>query len=565
METLPVEIISEILACLRVKDITSFRRTSRRSNHLICSTGCLPNADSYRKAVSWNAWNSTYNNHLLFKPVPGTTGAMAFQDTPFTYTSFLCRRVMAQALVLIQERDAALWYCHAGRMKVTNMDSKTLFLFRCVPWDIFLYSVLCYAAHISPLKNLHVHVRSVPAVLDNNTGSIIPSSSQVFLCNLLSQARLKMVHLQLVGTPRQSPHVVFTRSAMEHERRKVDQIFETKNWADHVTLYPNHEFRSSTVSLGVILATIDPNLKTLDISHYCFDEVTPSIDVASLCHWFDTSRHGHLTKVHLEHISFANGPEFIDLLCGLCCVKTLESVRLSFVEHWTEVPVDPLTILFQQGKHIKDLRINNVMRPHTEDIPFHLLVDTSCRSLSMTRMYLDTKAILPLVVTMPLLPNLMSLDLSSNGLDGTCLGLFARVLKRPTSKLQRLKLSSNIVTNCNVDLFCDALRVNGTLVSLDLSDNFLGTKSAVTILKTVLWKTRKVKYLNLDCNQIRVSMEDLYVMLAASEESSSSSLSSKEMVRHVSLRANPLNVENKQQLETSRSLFLSTFSVLFHF
>lgn len=563
METLPVEVVSEILACLRVKDITSFRCTSRRTNHLICSTGCVPDDHSYRKAVSWKEWKSTYDNHLLFKPVPGTTGAMALQDTPFTYTSFLCRRIMTQVLVLSQERDAALWYCHAGRMKVTNLDSKTLFLFRCVPWDIFLYSVLCYAAHISPLKTMHVHVRSVPAVLDK-TGSIIPSSSQVFLCNLLSQSRHKTVHLQLVGTARQSPHVVFTRSAMEYERRKVDSIFESKNWADHVTLYPNHEFRSSTVSLGVILATIDPTLKTLDVSHYSFDEVAPSIDVASWCHWLCTSRHCHLTKVHLEHISFSNGPEFIDLLRGLCCVKTLESLRLSFVEHWTEVPMDPLSILFQQGKHIKDLRLNNVMRPHTEEIPFHLLVDTSCRSLSMTRMYLDTAAIHPLTATMSFLSNLMSLDLSNNGLDGTCLGLFAKVLRQATCKLQRLKLSSNIITNCNVDFFCDTLRVNGTLVSLDLSDNFLGTKSSVTLLKTVLWKTRKLKHLNLDCNQIRLSMEDLYAMLAASDASVMLH-HTKEMLRHVSLRANPLNVENKHHMETSRSLFLSTFRVLFHF
>lgn len=561
METLPSEIVSEILACLRVQDITSFRCTSRRSNNLVCSTGCLSDAYSYRKAVSSKDWHATYDNHLLFKPVPGTVGAMAFRDSPSSYPSFLCRKVMVQALVLAQERDAVLWYCHAGKMKVPNLDSKTVCLFRGVSWDIYLYSTLSYAAAISPLKTLYMHVRSVPAILEHETGGLIPSSSQVFLCNLISQTRSKLVHLQMVGTAREVPHVSFTRSVMEHERRKVDRIFESKHWAEHVTLYPNHEFRSSTVSLGVILASMDPNLKTLDVSHYSFDEVAPSIDVASLCHWLETSRrHCHLVKVNLQHISFSNGAEFIDLLHSLCCVKTLESLRLSFVEQWTEVPMDPLWILFQQGKHIKDLRLNNVMRP-TEDPPFHLLGETSCRSLSMTRMYLDTGAILPLVLTMPLLPKLMSLDLSSNGLDGACLGLFARALKRPTCTLQRLKLNSNIVTNSHVDLFCDALRVNETLVSLDLSDNFLGTKSAVTLLNTVLCKTQKLKYLNLDCNQVRVSMEDLYVMLAAA----SPSPPSKEMLRHVSLRANPLNVENKQEIETSKSFFLSKFRVLFHF
>eukprot|EP00624_Nannochloropsis_granulata_P007091 evm.model.NODE_6203_length_6722_cov_44.965038.2 len=118
-------------------------------------------------------------------------------------------------------------------------------------------------------------------------------------------------------------------------------------------------------------------------------------------------------------------------------------------------------------------------------------------------MVIDSTAIPALTTVLP------SLDLSSNGMDGSTLALFSGVLASPQCRLERLNLSVNVITNASIAPFCMSLRKNKSLCTLNLSDNFLGTQSCLLMIRTMVHST--LKLLHLDSNQVRVSVEDLYV------------------------------------------------------
>jgi Leucine-rich repeat (LRR) protein len=557
MESLPKEILSEVLACLCASEIVSLVSCCRSLYDLVRSMDCLTTSTTFRKATSLRAWNSTYMRHFMFQHVAGSTGAVTFRFSPLRYTSCLSRKMILQALTLVNEWDAVRWFCRASNTKVPKRHSPTVFLYRSLEWDFVLYSVLSNALQESRLDALYLHIKSIPQLLEDTKA--FPSSSQAFFCNLLSHAHSKTLHLHMVGTPHDAPHVPISRLVMDEDRRNVDRVFEETVWGENITMEGLHDLRSSTIGLGMALATVDPRLQTLDVSHYKFDEVGPSLDAASFSSWFRWSKHNFLTKVNLHGISFSSGVDCCNVLHSLCRVPTLQSLRLSVIEYWTDAPMDVLLLVFEESRHIHNLRLHNVMRSQVDAFPFHMLMGARHRSLSMSRMFLDTISIIPLTLVLPMLPHLVSLDLSSNGLDGACLELFTRVLKTSGCMLQRLNLSSNIITNHSVSVFCDALRINKSLLRLDLGDNFLGTQSGTLIVKTVLMYNDTLRYLNLDCNQIRLTMEDLYGILLLVVKPN------KSVFRQMSLQANPLDIPDKQRAEKYRSFFLSTFGVSFQF
>lgn len=557
MEGLPTEVLSEVLACLWASEIASLVSCSRGLRSLVTSMGCLSSSVRFLKPVSASDRDRKYASHVLLGPAPGTTGAVTFRSPRIYYSSQLARKLVLQTLALIREHDAAKWLARSWGMRGMRFSSSSLSLYRHLPWDFLLFTILCNAVELwhSDADTFHLTIRSLPAIAQEN-GRRLPASSQAFLCNLLCNTRGKALSLHLGGTSHDLSHVPVTRSFVEAERLLVDQFLQGKTFVDAIGVYPEHEFRSSTVALGAVLATADPKLRGLGISHYIFDEMGPSVDVQSLASYLRWGSHD-LVRVNFHGLAFSSGDDFCELLRALCKVRTLETVRLSRIECLTMPPVDPLAILFEEGSQFKDLRLCDVIRAFG-DFPFQALPAPGYRCLGLTRMFLDTMSLRPLMLKLPLLPDLMCLDLSCNGVDGGVLGLLARALKQSGCSIQRLKLASNIITGSSVLSFCDALMVNTSLQNLDLSDNFLGTQNALTLLKAVLWNKRStLKYLNLDCNQIRYTMSDLYRILLALPE--------KGVFRQVSMRANPLQADDRDEVYKYTYFFKKEFGISFNF
>lgn len=558
MKRLPKEVLSEVLACLMPVEIASLVSCNRDLCQLLTHTmGCVSNAMSFRQPVCAADWPTKYANHFLLEHVSGSTGSVTFRFSPLHYGTLLSRKVLLQTLAVVGEHAAALWMARHGHLKLPRAASTTLSLFRQLPWDFLLYTIVCQAVKRSTQPVVRLHIRSIPGVMDTDQ-HCLRTSSQAFLCNLLFHVGPKPIVLRMCGTSHDVVHSIpVTHQDLENEYSKVDAFWEQDAWPDGIQLYGQQEFRSSTVGLGMALGAAKANVEALDLSYYAFDEWGPSFDVAALRLWLSGPAH-RLTRANFHGITFTSGADFCNLLRGLCGVRTLQSLRLSFVEYITEPPTDPLLLLFEQGMHLQDLRVANVMRSQS-DLPFHALpLGQGYRSLGLSRMFVDTSSVHALTSVLPMIPSLVSLDLSSNGIDGAGLGLFAQVLRSPTCSLQRLKLSSNIITKICIPSFCEALRSNHSLLSLDLADNFLGTQSCLALLKAMLHPQNKcLRLLNMDCNQVCVSMDDLHrVML---------SFSSIKSLKQVSLRANPLVVEKRQDLDKHKAFFADTFRVSFNF
>lgn len=555
MDRLPDEVLSEVLSCLGPSEIASFVTTNRSIYRHVHAMGCVSDATSYRKAVSSNDWRTRYDEHFILARVPGSTGAVAFRFSPLYYGNTLSRKLILQILTIAGEHAAALWVSRHGNMADPRTSSSGLHLFRSLPWDFILYSMVCRAMEMSRRPTLRLHLRSIPGI--TNCGQRLAASIQIFFCNLLWHARDKAVVLRLCGAAHEVPHVSVTRAVIDEGHNVVDALLAQATWADGICLYGEDNFRSSTVELGLVMSTANPNLTALELSHYVFDERGPSLDAAYLTSWLSWGKHT-LARVHFHCITFSQGADFCHLVEGLCRVKTLHSVRLSFVEYLSEAPVDPVLLLFEQGSHLKEVRLVNVMRAHTE-FPFYALhAHPGFRSLALSRMFLDSAGVRALTLMLPTLPNLQSLDLSSNGIDGASLAMFSSVLVSNECNLKRLKLSSNIITSTTIASFCDALSKNKSLVVLDLSDNFLGTQSSLAILQAMLSQPMggRLKTLNLDSNQVRLNMDDLYRGLLAAPT---------DIFRQVTLRLNPIQIEKRDGLDKYKAFFLQTFRVSFHF
>lgn len=558
MDFLPREVLSEVLACLSTSEIASFVACSRTVHGMVVAMGCLSDASAFAKPVSAQDWDRKYAASLLLGPSSGSTGAITFRFVPEHYAeSCLSRKVVLQSLALVGEHDAAKWLARHWRVPAPRPAPRHLNLFRHVAWDFVLYSIVCNTLHLLPVSPsaTYVNVRSVPALA--KAGLRMPASAQAFLCNLLRSAGGKDLVLHVCGTFHDHPYVPVARSVIHAERRRLEGLLQRAAWTDlDIQLYPEHEYRSSTLALGAVLATTNPVLRGFTLSHYVFDEEGPSVDVASFVSYLRWGSH-ELVRVNFHNIAFSCGDDFCDLLRALCRVPQLRSLRLSAVECLTPPPVDPLTILFEDGAHIKDLRVSNVMRTHAA-FPFDALPLPGHRCLALTSMFLDTSSLRPLTLKLPTLTGLMSLDLSCNGIDGAALALFARALKERSCGIQRLKLASNIITGTGVFCFCDALSVNTSLLNLDLSDNFLGTHGGMALLKAALLNNGRIKYLNLDSNQVRYTMSDVYRILLACSGNGGA-------FRQVSLRANPIQAEDRDDAHKYTYFFKRKFQVSFNF
>lgn len=555
MERLPVGVVSEVLACLSASEIASLVSCGRAWHSLVMSMGCLSTRARYVKPVGDVR---RYRRNLLLGPAPGTAGGVTLRLSVKLYRSFLARKLMLQSLVVQGEHDAATWLALSYAMEIPNRKSSSLSAFRSVPWDFALYTILCNALELCSLPRLSLYVSSVPAIVDR--GERLPISSQAFLCHLLLSATTKvpLLYLHLCGAVHGTPHVPVSADFVDSARQRVDEVFREAEWSEKIHVYPLHDFRSSTVALGRVLATADPRLTGLRVSCYVFDEMAPSRDISSLSSYFRWGAH-ELVRVNFHRLDFSSGEEFCHLLASLCKVSTLQSVRLSCIECLTDPPDDPLSILFEEGGHIRDLCLRDVARLPA-NVPFHLIEPPGYRCLALKQMFLDTSNLQQLLTRLPFLTNLVTVDLSCNGVDGTVLGLFARVLKEKECKIQRLKLASNIITGSVVPFFCQALRVNRTLQNLDLGDNFLGTLSSLKILQTVIsTKDSPLKYLNLDGNQVRYRVEDLSRILLASERS--------DVFRQVSLKANPrlMTPDPHDNVDNYNYFFKSHYNVSFLF
>lgn len=528
MERLPVEVVSQVLASLSACEIASLVSCGKAVHSLVASMGCLSTSARYVKAVSDVA---SYRRRMLLGPAAGTVGGVTFRPSVPHYRSFLARRVVLQSLVVQGERDAGKWLAltYAMPLSCPNRPA-SLSLFRNVPWDFTLYTILCNALELCSLPRLYLTVSSVPAIEDG--GERLPLSSQAFLSHLLCGSTTTLLHLNICGAAQGSPPLPVPEGFVDRARRRVDAVFEeAARSADDLRVYPLHDFRSSTISLGRVLVTANPRLRSLKVSCYAFDEVAPSVDVVLLSSYLEWGAH-ELVRVNLHRVKFGSGGGFCRLLKALCKVPSLHWVSLSAIECLTDPPEDPLAILFDMGSHIGDLRLKDVARVPA-NVPFHSIKAPGQHSLALKQMFLNTVHLHPMLAALPLLPTLVHVDLSCNGIDGGALRLFARVLKERACNIERLKLASNIITGSAVPFFCQALQVNRSLCALDIGDNFLGTQSSLKILQTVVCThASRVRYLNLDTNQVRYRVEDLSRILLAVPQKSA-------VLRQVSLRGNP--------------------------
>lgn len=555
MDALPPEVFSQILCCLDAPDVASLMVSSPELHRFGKATQCVADAFTFRLAASSH---ERYTDHFVLQHCVGSTGGVTFQDGVVRQPR-ISRRMILQLLVLNNEMAAALWLARHGNMKVPRRSSCSLSLLKDLPWDFRLYATVCQALQTSTRATVHLHIRSLPGMVRECERLLM--SPQTFLCSLLSYVRDKTVALHLCGKAHDLPHQTVSESSMEAERRKLDDLLgdHTKVWTDGIRVYSHHDFRSSTVGIGTVLMAVRPLIKALDLQNYVFDEVHPGLDALLVRSWLDVGVGQTLVRARLQHVSFTSGGDFCDILRALCRVPTLESLRLSCIEYWTEAPDDPMRVIFQEcTPRLQDVRMNNVMRTQGE-FPFDALV-SGYRNLGLSRMFLDSMAVHNLSTKM--LPHLVSLDLSWNGIDGACLGMFAKVLASPECKLTRLNLKSNVITSAFVVLFCDGLSRNKTLAHLDLSDNFLGTQSVQLLLKTLLGRSNTtLQCLHLDCNQVRLTMDDLYRLLLSSPPRVPP------FFRQVSLRDNPIDVgtatvEDKRKYHR---FFSDTFGVSFQF
>ena len=189
-----------------------------------------------------------------------------------------------------------------------------------------------------------------------------------------------------------------------------------------------------------------------------------------------------------------------------------------------------------------------------DDLPFHLLTHTTFSTLKLSRMFIETTSIHALAAALPSLPHLRILDLSSNGLDGLSLALFSSVLASPQCRLERLNLSSNVITGSSVGPFCAALQNNVSLSTLNLSDNFLGTQSCLLLIQAILRNSSQLKMLHIDSNQVRVTMEELYALLLREKPGT--------VFKQVSMRKNPIDECDNDKYIT---LFKEMFNIGFAF
>ena len=93
----------------------------------------------------------------------------------------------------------------------------------------------------------------------------------------------------------------------------------------------------------------------------------------------------------------------------------------------------------------------------------------------------------------------------------------ANALKQPTSRLQELFLQSNHIGNNGAACLADALRVNGTLVALDLSDNVIGDQGINSFLEGVAHNTM---LRNLMLGDNRFSLDWLQQLVALAQRNS---------------------------------------------
>ncbi len=553
MECLSLEVLSEVLACLRACEIASFVLCSRDMHQRVCHMKCVSvvATKEFRKPVSIHDFQGKYRHDFFLQPLAPSTGAVTFRFPLWGYFSKLSRKLLLHALHQSGEEDAALWF--ATQWGLPRRPLKTFTLYRTLAWDYLLYMAVCRSFAKSPWPTLHLHIRSMAGFRESRFQRL-DTSSQVFLCHILSTISNPSVFLSMHGAFQEAPPVGVSRQDLMADKSRVAEAFAAAHWPDDIVLFNQSVFRSSTVALGITLSTLHFPLQTLELTNYCFDERPPSVDVALFCKWLITDAH-QLTRVSLKQVSFVHGNDFVSVLRSLCAVSRLESLRLSCVDYGTLVPEDPLSILFQQGGHLRDVRVDNLLRQYV-DFPFHALPAYRC--IGLTRMFLDTSHVRSLALRLSSLPELVSLDLSYNGLDGRSLELFAGVLRRGSCALQRLKLSSNIITNTSIVVFCTALQENRSLEALDLSDNFLGTQGGLAVMRGVLASPHtKLRTVGLDHNQLRLTMDDLYSTLVHCDKSSP---------KHISLKDNPLEFgPTPKQRDTYKHFFRDTFRISFSF
>jgi hypothetical protein len=518
----------------------------------VALTGCLAGAGrEFRRAARGTA----ADDGVLFRPVVGSRGAVTFRFCPFgQFPTLLARKVVRQCLAMAGEDDAALWFAHAHGMSSRRGASTTIVLYRNLEWDFALYTVLCQAFASSVLPALYLHVKSVPGVAED--GHPWATSTQPFLSNLLAQVRRRAcVHLCLAGRYCDQMEGPLPGFWVDSERANVDRIFSEENWSDRIALFGQMDFRSSVLSIGSVLVTVKPPLLSLSLANYAFDEARAGPDVQSLCAWLGGDARG-LLKLSLQSVGFMHGGDFCDVLEAACRCPTLTMLRLQDVESVGIMPRDPLGILFDLGAHLRHVSLNNVARTPTA-MPFFAIPVPGFRHLRLRRMYLDSGGVHPLTLMLPLLPHLAHVDVSCNGLDGTALRLFARVLRERSCPLQVLKLASNIITSAYVGDLGDALAANKALLHLDLGDNFLGTAGGLRLVRDVLQRNRHLKHLDLSANQVRVVTSDLYDSLPGPAEQMPE--------RQIVLRCNPLGPEHRKDMGRFRSHALHEFNVQFSF
>lgn len=549
MKHLPKEVFSEVLSCLDAREIASITTSNRSIYRLAQDMGSLASYHSFRKPVSIHDLHTKYANHFIFVPAPFTDSAVTFRYPPLLFRSLLSRKLFLHILTILGEYDAARWVARHGAHPVPDKSTfPHILLYQTLPWDFWTYSTLCKSVEMSSSPTMRLHIRSIPGVMNDDHRLLL--SPQPLLSNLLWHARHKLAILKIHGVREMSTTTV-TQSWIQEERRKIDKLFKKASWGQGVRLFNQYAFKSSTISLGMVLMTVNPRLHGLHIANYTFDEWGPSKDARYLTTWFSNGQHETLTRIHLHGLSFSHGIDFCNVMRGLCRIESLRHLWLSSISYFSNPPVDPIAILFAHGGHLNEVRIQRAARPPT-NMPFHLLTHTTWTTLKLSHMVIDSTAIPALTTVLLNLHHLATLDLSSNGMDGDILALFADVLASPLCRLERLNLSANTITSASIAPFCIALRKNNALCSLNLSHNFLGTQSSLLLIRTMVHST--LKLLHLDSNQVRVTVEDLYAELPTETKS--------DVFRQITLRHNPLD---KDGLTSYKTLFKKISGISFTF
>ena len=500
------ELILEVLSFLPCGDITSLGHTSKTWYSFLSRYGIYEPGVFHRVIGSRDKQVPLHELFIAQSP--------RLSMDPVMLSCIIRRNTMVQSTVIqcmsiCRFEDAAAWLRNRlGLRSLLHGNNRRLSLYRSLAWDHLSYCIVKGAFSYAH-AGVHLIIRSLPALIDR--GRVIYGSSRIFMLNLLQNEPSKLL---LCGT----------NSTLMYDLWSDDTVTSiTQAARDHLkndsggvgSLWSEKVFCSVTASIGSCLAAFPGrHLIRLELVHYSFNlQRIKGRDVSGMVYFLRTSTCLH--TLILRHVYFVHGDDFEYVVQAAVGCDTLRHLTLKVVRSHHAPTRDPIrTILHCKGK--KNLHTLNVDRVDSwEHLDFVLglpfeedTVLSHLKTLSMQRMYIvphQTLGFLKSMVTSS--HHLRRLDLSNNALDWHMYEILGDLLA--DSKITHLALQSNMLSHNNMSaLVLGIVSQNSSLLSIDLSDNFIGTLGFYYMMEA-FGQSPRLSTLRLNRNNIRISTEQM--------------------------------------------------------